>query len=192
MRRIRIGLIGCSSIAYRSVLPAIAANDRFEVAAIGSRSIEKAQGFVGEFGGRASTYEGVIDDESIDAIYLSLPVGLHSVWAHRALESRKHLLVEKTFTHSEVTAASLVEEGKQNQLVVMEALTYVYHPLFGQVRSIANSGSLGGAAPRRSSLWFSPSSGNGYPKSSPTWWWRNPGRTHLPTEFLPIYSRLSV
>ena len=59
------------------------------------------------------------------------------------LGKSKHLLVEKTFTHSEVTAAALVEEGKQNQLVVMEALTYVYHPLFGQVRSIAHSGSLG-------------------------------------------------
>jgi len=141
--RIRIGLLGCSSIAVRSILPAIKRNPQFELIAVGARSHEKARRFAESFSCRGGSYDDILNDPSIDAVYVSLPVGLHYEWGERVLISGKHLLLEKTFTHSLPTAQQLVYLAQKQQFVAMEALPYVYHPLFRRVREIAKSGELG-------------------------------------------------
>lgn len=141
--RIRIGLLGCSTIAKRSVLPAITSNEQFKLIAVGARSREKADQFAHSFSCQAGSYDDILADPSIDAVYVSLPVGLHYEWGERVLSSGKHLLLEKTFTHSVSTARRLIDLAQKRQLVAMEALPYVFHPLFQRVRKIAESGQLG-------------------------------------------------
>jgi NDP-hexose-3-ketoreductase len=141
--RIRVGLLGCSTIAARSILPAIKRNLQFELIAVGARSHEKAQRFAETFSCRGGGYGDILADPSIDAVYVSLPVGLHYEWGKEVLISGKHLLLEKTFTHSFSTAQLLLDLAQKQQLVAMEAVPYVFHPLFRRVREIVKSGELG-------------------------------------------------
>jgi dTDP-3,4-didehydro-2,6-dideoxy-alpha-D-glucose 3-reductase len=142
-RKIRIGLIGCSAIAFRSILPAIMSSESYELVMVGSRSLEKSRLFGDQFGCKFGTYEDVLEDTKIDSVYVSLPVGLHAEWGYQVLLSGKNLLLEKTFTTSYDTAMKLISEATVRHLIVMEALPYVYHPLFRQVRDIVFSGLLG-------------------------------------------------
>lgn len=142
-RKIRLGVLGCSAIGERSVLPAIKRNQQIELIAVGSRSLVKAQYFAEKFACKSGTYADILTDGSIDAVYVSLPVGMHYDWGIKVIKANKHLLLEKTFTDSLSTAQDLIATAKQNGVVAMEALPYVYHPLFRHVREIVTSGQLG-------------------------------------------------
>ena len=83
--KIRFGIIGCSRIAKRSTIPAIIKSEFAEIGIIGSRSLDKAKTFSNEFNSKKfGTYEDVISDDSIDAVYISTPIGTHEEWAIKA------------------------------------------------------------------------------------------------------------
>ena len=80
--KIKFGIIGCSRIAKRSVVPAIIKSEFAEIEIIWSRSIDKAKTFSNEFNCKKfGTYEDVISDDSVDAVYISKPIGTHEDWA---------------------------------------------------------------------------------------------------------------
>ena len=141
--KIRIGVLGCSAIASRSVLPAIWDNPRLLLVAVGSRSEEKGLRFAEQFGCKAGSYEDILSDRDIEAVYVSLPVGLHHEWGERVIRAGKHLLMEKTFTHSFFSAEQLINLAVQKGCVAMEALSYIYHPLFQGVKEAVTTGALG-------------------------------------------------
>lgn len=143
VEKIRIGVLGCSSIAERSVIPAIIRNDRFELVAVGSRSKDKAESFGRRFGCQGKGYHELLADNLIDAIYVSLPVGMHFQWAELVLKAGKHLLLEKTFTTDLNEAKQLVDLAHEKKIIAMEALAYVYHPLFVRVSTLINDGVIG-------------------------------------------------
>ena len=98
---INIGILGCADIAKRFMIPNLIASGRFYLKAIASRSIEKAQSFSSIFSGEAiEGYDKLINDPSIDAIYIPLPTGLHYEWIIKALKNGKHVISEKSITQN--------------------------------------------------------------------------------------------
>lgn len=141
-RQVSIGVLGCSNIAHRSVLPAIVASPDLRLSAIASRDRERAQAFTNRFGGRPCTYDELVAMD-LDAVYVPLPVGLHHPWTRRLLEAGKHVIVEKTFTARHAEAVDLVELAAAQKLVVMEALMYRFHPLHAELRALVAGGAVG-------------------------------------------------
>ena len=93
MRKIRFGIIGCTKIANRSSLPALINSNFAELEIIGSRDIEKAKEFANKFKCKNfGTYDDVIENKNVDAVYISVPTGLHQEWAEKAAKSGKRVL----------------------------------------------------------------------------------------------------
>ena len=115
--KIKFGIIGCSRIAKRSVIPAITTSEFAEIEMIGSRSIDKAKIFSNEFNCKKyGTFEYVISDDSVDAVYISTPIGTHEEWAIKAANAGKHVYCEKSTTTSFESAKKMIEHSKQNNV----------------------------------------------------------------------------
>lgn len=141
--KIKIGVLGCSSIAERSVIPAILESEFFELYLVASRSPEKGKKFADQFGCDFCTYDELLSSDRVDAVYVSVPTGMHYEWGVKVLKSNKHLLMEKTFVDSYSKAMEIIELARSRNLVAMEALMYLYHPLCERIISIVNAGTIG-------------------------------------------------
>ena len=95
-RPLRMGILGTAKIA-RSFVQGVAPSKIIDIGAVASRELSKAQEFAGALGIPCAfgSYEALLADESIDAIYNPLPNGLHAPWSIRALQAGKHVLCEK-------------------------------------------------------------------------------------------------
>lgn len=143
MNKIKIGVLGCSNIARKSVLPAIKKCDKLELVYVAAREINKARDFAEEFDCSACSYDELLTSEKVDCIYVSLPVSLHFKWGMEVLKNNKHLLLEKPFTSTIEQTTELIEYAKKNNLIAMEGLMYLYHPLLKKVKELVKSGSIG-------------------------------------------------
>lgn len=148
----RIAVLCPSEIAYRRFMPALQQVPEFEYAGVGmatpkehlvglnssspsqadirdsQNQHERTEMFVEEFGGTAyESYDAVLSDESVDAVYIPLPPALHYPWAKRALEAGKHVLLEKPFTTSVATTSELLELAKSFDLAVHENYMFAFH-----------------------------------------------------------------
>ena len=120
-RRVRLGVLGCSAIARRRALPAVAEIPELEITAVASRDAAKAAEFADRFGGTATTgYAALLDDPEVDAVYLSLPTALHHEWARRALRAGKHVLCEKPLTDRADRTRELTALARERNLVLRE------------------------------------------------------------------------
>jgi predicted dehydrogenase len=123
-----------------------ASSARGDVLAIASRDQARAAAAAERLGiPRAySSYEELLDDPDIDAVYNPLPNHLHVPWSVRALEAGKHVLCEKPLAQNVAEAMILVEAGKRHPaLKVMEAFMYKFHPQWQKVRSLVQEGAIG-------------------------------------------------
>lgn len=116
-----------------------------EVAAVAARNPARAREFAEKHGipRTHASYEALIDDPDIDAIYNPLPNGLHAQWTLRAIAAGKHVLCEKPFTSNAAEAKSVADAAAASGVVVTEAFHYRYHPLAERMRFISHSGELG-------------------------------------------------
>jgi predicted dehydrogenase len=142
---IRIGILGTARIAPTAVIGPARHQAGVTVAAVASRHPEKAARFARDHDipNAASTYQALVDDDDIDAIYNPLPNGLHAEWTLKALEAGKHVLCEKPFTANAAEADRVATAAGRTGVVVMEAFHYRYHPLVHRAVEIARSGELG-------------------------------------------------
>src|ERR1700690_1864157 len=110
-KRIRWGVLGVAKIALDKIIPAIQAGQTGRVVAIASRSIDKARAAAARFSiPRAyGSYEELLGDAEVDAIYNPLPNHLHVPWSLRALDAGKHVLCEKPIALDASEAGQLVE-----------------------------------------------------------------------------------
>lgn len=144
MRKIRIGIIGTASIAKNRFLPALKECDAFEFVGVASRNENVARAFADEVGGEVYVgYDQILEDTSIDAVYLPLPPALHYEWARKALEHGKHVLCEKPFTTCEEDTKTLVELAKEKGLVVHENYMFMYHGQMEIIKKFMNTEELG-------------------------------------------------
>jgi len=142
--KIRFGILGCSRVAQKGMLPAICGSGMAELGMIGSRSAEKAKEISSRFNCTAfGTYEDVINNKKIDAVYVSLPNGLHEKWSIKATEAGKHVLCEKPATTSYASAKRMVASARKNKTRLLEGYMFRYHPQHAKAISLIKEGILG-------------------------------------------------
>ena len=140
----RIGIIGCSTIANGSTIPAILKSDNCKLAFVGSRSYDKAKKIAQEFGcEKYGSYEDVLDDSNVDAVYISTPVGTHEEWVIKSAQAGKHVLCEKSSTISFDAAKKMIRSCKENNVRLMEGFMFRFHPSHRKVKEIINNGIIG-------------------------------------------------
>lgn len=142
--KIKIGIIGCSTIAKSSTINAILKSDFAELSFIGSRSEEKAAEFSEAFGCKNyGNYDDVIKNENVDAVYISTPVGNHEEWVLKAAESGKHVLCEKSSTTSFNSAKKMISACNKNNVKLMEGFMFRFHPSHQKVKEVIRNGIIG-------------------------------------------------
>jgi predicted dehydrogenase len=144
-KAIRWGVLGVAKIALDKVIPAIQAGQTGKVVAIASRSIDKARTAATRFGiARAyGSYEELLVDAEVDAIYNPLPNHLHVPWSLRALEAGKHVLCEKPIALNATEASQLIAAQARTGLLVQEAAMVRTHPRWLGARDLVRSGRIG-------------------------------------------------
>jgi len=115
------------------------------VAAVGARNQPTADEFAGKHGIAKAygSYEAMIDDPDLDAIYVLVPTSMHGQWTKAALAAGKHVLVEKPFAANAAEAQEIADLAANSDRVVMEAVQFRHHPLTRRVEEIIASGELG-------------------------------------------------
>ena len=144
MKKIRFGIIGCSSIADRRTIPAILKAKNSELTFVGSRSQKKAEKFAKKFSCKNyGSYEEVLERKDVDTVYISLPIGLQEKVALDSAKAGKHILCEKSATTSYKSAEKIVEACKKNNLVILEGFSFAYHPQQKKVLDLIKNKKIG-------------------------------------------------
>ena len=146
MSKVRWGVLSTANIGTGTVVPAMQQGTYCEVTAIASRDLTKGQSVVQQLGipKTYGSYEELLADPDIDAIYIPLPNHLHVPWSIKALEAGKHVLCEKPIAPTAAEAQKLVDAAKQYpNLKIMEAFMYRFHPQWQQARQLVRDGSIG-------------------------------------------------
>lgn len=143
MEKVRVGIMGCAAIAKRSLAPAFAAHPSFQLAAIASRTAEKAQEFAEQYGARPCCYDELVATEDVDLIYCPLPTGLHAEWVTKCLQAGKHVLCEKSLACTYEEVSRLVELAKSRHLLLMESFQFRFHAQNLYVKKLLQEGMVG-------------------------------------------------
>ena len=141
---VRWGVLSTATI-NRKVVPATQAAARCEVVAIGSRDRSRAEAAASEFGvARAyGSYEEVLSDPDVDAIYNPLPNDLHERWTIQAARAGKHVMCEKPLAMTVAEAERMVAACRDEGVLLMEAFMYRLHPTWEAVRELVDSNRIG-------------------------------------------------
>lgn len=143
-RKIRWGILGVAKINQR-LLPAFHRMRNGELAAIASRSLERAQDSArSERIPKAyGSYEELLDDSSIDAVYIPLPNAIHGAWTKRAAQRGKHVLCEKPLCPTAAEAASVVDVCREHKVLLMDGFMWPHHPRTQLLREFLRRGEIG-------------------------------------------------
>ncbi|WP_418285798.1 Gfo/Idh/MocA family protein [Halorubrum sp. DTA46] len=127
--RLTFGVLGTAGIARKAVIPAIAASDH-AVGAVASRDRDRAERFAAEQSIPRSygSYEALLSDDELDAVYVPLPNGLHAEWTKRAADAGLDVLCEKPLASDATEAREVVDHCEDRGVTLMEAFMYRYHP----------------------------------------------------------------
>lgn len=143
--QIKWGIIGNANIARTCVLPAIQNSKNGTVTALGTQHPHAAADLAKEhhIPHIYDTYEAVIQDPNIDAVYIPLPNHLHFPWTLKALEAGKHVLCEKPLALNETEAQEMAAVAQSCNRLLMEALMYRFHPRSRQIKHLVDTGKIG-------------------------------------------------
>ena len=145
MDRVTWGIISTASIAVERVIPAMQKGQLCTVAAIGSRDLEKARRVANRWGipKAYGSYEEVLSDPEIEAVYIPLPNHLHVPWSAKAAEAGKHVFCEKPMALDAAEVEGLIEVRDRTGVLIGEAFTVRSHPQWLRVRDMVNDGRIG-------------------------------------------------
>jgi len=145
MKKIRWGILGVAKIATAKVIPAMQKASNVEIAAIASRDLSKARTAAEQLGipQAYGSYEELLQDPAIDAIYNPLPNHLHVPWSIRAAEAGKHVLCEKPIALSVAETRDLIAARDKAHVKIGEAFMARTHPQWLRAAEIARSGRIG-------------------------------------------------
>jgi len=143
--QVRIGVLGAAQIAPAALINPAKDDVEVVVAAVAARDVSRAEAFAAKHGITRvhDSYEALIADPDVDAVYNPLPNGLHGRWTRAALAAGKHVLCEKPFTANAAEAREVADLAAKSDRVVMEAFHYRYHPFALRAEEIIASGELG-------------------------------------------------
>lgn len=142
---IRWGALSTAKIARNAVVPAARLVDNACFTAVGSRNLQQAQDFADqlELEKAYGSYEELLDDPEIDAIYNALPNSLHFEWTVKAAEAGKHILCEKPLADDAAQARKLAAICKGNNVLLMEAYMYRFSPRLARLQQLLVEGTIG-------------------------------------------------
>jgi predicted dehydrogenase len=146
MSKVKWGIISTALIGTEKVIPAMQQGKYCEITAISSRDLEAATSTAARLGipKAYGSYQEMLDDPEIEAVYNPLPNHLHIPWSLKALEAGKHVLCEKPIAITSVEGQKLVDAARAHpELKVMEAFMYRFHPQWGYAREKVQDGALG-------------------------------------------------
>lgn len=142
--KVRIGILGCASVAERYAVRAFQATANAEVRGIGSRDPAKAKEWAARFGIPSShSYDSLLVSQEIDAVYIPLPIGLHKEWILKAAAANKHVLCEKSLAESFAAAKEITEFCRRRGTVLYENFMCDFHPQHEKVLSLISAGAIG-------------------------------------------------
>lgn len=153
---IRWGVISTANIGRAAVSPAIQASSNGELLAVASRTATKAATFAADHGiSRAyGSYEALLEDEDVDAVYIPLPNSMHREWTIRAAEAGKHVLCEKPLALDAAECEEMAAAARDAGVKLMEAFMYRFHPRTERVVEMLRSGQVGRIQAIRSAFTF--------------------------------------
>jgi predicted dehydrogenase len=139
------GVLSTATIGMRSVIPAMQRSEHCRVLAIASRDAARARTAAAELGVERAydSYEALLADPEVDAVYNPLPNHLHVPWTVRAAESGKHVLCEKPLALTAAEAGALLDVRDRTGVVIQEAFMVRTHPQWLAVRELVSNGELG-------------------------------------------------
>ena len=145
MQKIKWGVLGTANIAYGCTIPGMKLAEHCELYAIAGRSKEKAEAFKTKFGFEKvyGSYEELLDDSNVQAVYVPLPNNLHLKWVNAALQKGKHVLCEKPLALNADEARKMFATARENGVHLMEAYAYLHSPYVESLKKDVQSGKIG-------------------------------------------------
>jgi len=143
--KVRWGVLGAASIAVRRAIPGMQKGEWSDVAAIASRDLRKAEETAGKLGIAKAygSYEELLADPEIEAVYNPLPNHLHVPWSIKAAEAGKHVLCEKPLSTTVADARRLIAARDRTQVKIGEAFMVRTHPRWLRARELVRAGRIG-------------------------------------------------
>jgi len=159
--KVRWGVLGAARI-NRRLIPGLKQSNNTELVAIASRDRDKAHQAAAQWGAELAydSYEALLNDRRIQAVYIPLPNALHVEWVIKAAQAGKHVLCEKPLALTPEAVTKVMEAAVANKVQVMEAFMYRFHPQQGRVRELLAEGAIGEARVVRGSFAFPMVTGN--------------------------------
>jgi predicted dehydrogenase len=144
-QEVRWGVLGCANFARKTAIPAMLKSRNVRLAAVASRTKERAEEFARESGAERAygSYEDLLADDTIQAVYNPLPNGMHGEWVIEAARAGKHSLCEKPFTSTADEARAVAEAANAAGVQVMEAFMWRFHPQHALARKAIDDGEIG-------------------------------------------------
>jgi predicted dehydrogenase len=143
--RVRWGVLGCAAIAVDKVIPAMQRSERCDVVAIASRDAARAAETAARLGiGRShGSYEALLADDEVEAVYIPLPNHLHAEWTQRTAAAGKHVLCEKPLGLGVAEVVAMIEACRVADVLLMEAFMYRLHPSWQRTHELVAEGAIG-------------------------------------------------
>jgi predicted dehydrogenase len=155
-RKVNWGILGCAGIAEKAFIPAVRGSQNGALAGIAARDEDRARDWAGRFGFLRShrTYQELVDDPGIDAIYNPLPNDLHAEWSIRALRAGKHVLCEKPMAMNASEVRAMIGAAEAGGVLLMEGFMYKFHPQMEKTLALIGEGRIGEVRSVHSSFTF--------------------------------------
>ena len=152
---LRLGILSTAGI-NQAILSGARPSAEVDVVAVASREGARAEAYASERGiARAhGSYDALLADDAVDAVYVSLPNALHVPWTIRALETGKHVLCEKPLSRRAADVEEAFDLAERNGLVLMEAFMYRHHPRIRRLQELVEDGAIGRLALVRATFSF--------------------------------------
>ncbi|HET7769595.1 MAG TPA: Gfo/Idh/MocA family oxidoreductase [Chloroflexota bacterium] len=144
-RPLRWGILGTAKIARRAFVPGVRNGAEGEIVVVASRDAQRAAEYAAELSIPQShgSYEALLEDEEVDAVYIPLPNGMHAAWTERAARAGKHVLCEKPAARRRADAERMAAACRQAGVILMEAFMYRHHPQHARALQLIREGAIG-------------------------------------------------
>ncbi|MBP5354042.1 MAG: Gfo/Idh/MocA family oxidoreductase [Lachnospiraceae bacterium] len=145
MEKVRWGVLGTAGIARWATIPGMKKAEHCELYAVAGRKVEKAQTYAAEFGFEKAygSYDELLADPAVQAVYVPLPNDLHKPWVIKALQAGKHVLCEKPLALDAGEVREMFEAARANGVILMEAYAYLHSPYVESLVNDVKSGIIG-------------------------------------------------
>ena len=142
--RLRLGIVSTADI-NRKVIPGAHASEKIDLVAVASRDQARAEAYAKEWDIERAygTYEAMLEDDEIDAVYISLPNTMHREWSIRSLEAGKHVICEKPFSRHASDVEAAFDAADRTGRLLTEAFMYRHNPQTAKLVELVRGGAIG-------------------------------------------------